>query len=144
MRKKQKTTSDERALSIIHKPLLTEKSTNLNQFNQYSFVVNKESNVIEIKSAIEKIFKVKVTKVNTSIIRGKAKTVVFKWFLFILINFPYINVTIISKLDKLQLAKHISTSSFDWPCKFKLLISLLSHCKYVIGELLGKSIDSIE
>tara|TARA_B100000700_G_C14950476_1_gene811422 strand:- start:980 stop:1297 length:318 start_codon:yes stop_codon:yes gene_type:complete len=74
MRKNQKTTSDERALSIIQKPLLTEKSTNLNQFNQYSFVVNKESNVIEIKSAIEKIFKVKVTKVNTSIIRGKAKS----------------------------------------------------------------------
>ena len=74
MRKNQKTTSDERALSIIQRPLLTEKSTNLNQFNQYSFVVNKESNVIEIKSAIEKIFKVKVTKVNTSIIRGKAKS----------------------------------------------------------------------
>lgn len=74
MKKNFKTTTDERALSIIQKPLMTEKSTNLNQFNQYSFLVSKDSNVFEIKSAIEKIFKVKVTKVNTSISRGKIKT----------------------------------------------------------------------
>jgi len=74
MRKINKITSDERALSIIQKPLMTEKSTNLNQFNQYSFIVSKDSNVFEIKSAIEKIFKVKVTKVNTSVLRGKSKT----------------------------------------------------------------------
>jgi large subunit ribosomal protein L23 len=66
--------SDEKALSIILKPLLTEKSTNLNQFNQYTFVVHKKSNSFEIQQAIEKIFKVKVTKVNTSIIRGKLKS----------------------------------------------------------------------
>ena len=64
----------ERAFSIIRKPILTEKSTNLNQFNQYSFVVTKNSNSNEIKQAIEKIFKVKVIKVNTSIIRGKLKS----------------------------------------------------------------------
>ena len=66
--------SDEKALSIILKPLLTEKSTNLNQFNQYTFVVDRKSNSSEIQQAIEKIFKVKVTKVNTSIIRGKLKS----------------------------------------------------------------------
>ena len=74
MRKDKKTFSDERILSILHKPLLTEKSTNLNQFNQYSFVVSKDSNVYEIKNAIEKVFKVKVIKVNTSILRGKVKS----------------------------------------------------------------------
>ena len=74
MNNKLKSTTEERALSIIHKPLMTEKSTNLNQYNQYSFIVSKDSNVIEIKSAIEKIFKVKVTKVNTSILRGKIKS----------------------------------------------------------------------
>jgi len=74
MIKKLKSASEERTLSIIYKPLMTEKSTNLNQYNQYSFIVSKDSNVIEIKSAIEKIFKVKVTKVNTSILRGKIKT----------------------------------------------------------------------
>ena len=62
------------SLRIIEKPLLTEKSTNLNQYNQYSFVVNKKSNSLQIKKAIEKIFKVKVIKVNTSIMRGKTKS----------------------------------------------------------------------
>ena len=66
--------SEERALNIIKKPLMTEKSTNLNQFNQYSFIVSIDSNSFEIKTAIEKIFKVKVTKVNTSIMHGKPKT----------------------------------------------------------------------
>ena len=74
MKKNIKITSDERALSILQRPLMTEKSTNLNQFNQYSFLVAKSSNVFEIKSAIEKIYKVKVTKVNTSILKGKLKT----------------------------------------------------------------------
>lgn len=74
MNRNRKPVSEERALSIIQKPLMTEKSTNLNQFNQYTFIVTKESNTHEIKTAIEKIFKVKVTKVNTSILRGKAKS----------------------------------------------------------------------
>jgi large subunit ribosomal protein L23 len=74
MNNKLKLTTEERALNIIYRPLMTEKSTNLNQYNQYSFIVSKDSNVIEIKSAIERIFKVKVTKVNTSILRGKIKS----------------------------------------------------------------------
>ena len=72
LRKTSNTFSD-LSLRIIEKPLLTEKSTNLNQYNQYSFVVNKKSNSLQIKKAVEKIFKVKVIKVNTSIMRGKIK-----------------------------------------------------------------------
>jgi len=64
----------QRAYDIIRKPITTEKSTNLQQFNQYSFIVLKNSNSYEIKNAIEMIFKVKVNKVNTSILRGKGKT----------------------------------------------------------------------
>ena len=70
----KKVNSSERAFSIIQKPILTEKSTNLNQFNQYSFVVLKNSTSSEIRNAIQKIFKVKVLKVNTSIMRGKSKS----------------------------------------------------------------------
>ena len=70
----KKINSSERAFSIIQKPILTEKSTNLNQFNQYSFVVSKNSTSSEIRDAIQKIFKVKVLKVNTSIMRGKSKS----------------------------------------------------------------------
>ena len=65
MIKMKKNISNERALSIIHSPIMTEKSTNLNQFNKYSFFVSKKSNSLEIKQAIENIFKVKVVKVNT-------------------------------------------------------------------------------
>ena len=74
MKRFKKNMSEEMALSVIQKPIMTEKSTKLNQFNQYSFIVNKKSNSFEIKNAIEKIFKVKVIKVNTSITRGKLKT----------------------------------------------------------------------
>ena len=73
MSKMKKILSDEKAWSIIQKPIMTEKSTNLNQFNQYSFVVSYDAESSEIKDAIEKIFKVKVTKVNTLNIRGKLK-----------------------------------------------------------------------
>ncbi len=74
MKNKNLKISTERAYDIIKKPITTEKSTNLQQFNQYSFVVSKQSNSTEIKYAIETIFKVKVSKVNTSILRGKGKT----------------------------------------------------------------------
>ena len=74
MKNKIKTISLDKAYEIIKKPITTEKSTNLQQFNQYSFIVSKNSNAFEIKKAIESIFKVKVSKVNTSILRGKGKT----------------------------------------------------------------------
>ena len=74
MRQKNIKISLDKAFDIIKKPITTEKSTNLQQFNQYSFVVSKNSNSFEIKNAIELIFKVKVNKVNTSILRGKGKT----------------------------------------------------------------------
>tara|TARA_B100000989_G_scaffold272417_1_gene229814 strand:+ start:516 stop:833 length:318 start_codon:yes stop_codon:yes gene_type:complete len=66
--------SMDQAYDIIKRPITTEKSTNLQQFNQYTFVVSKNSNSFEIKNAIQMIFKVKVSKVNTSILRGKGKT----------------------------------------------------------------------
>jgi len=74
MIKKLKETSNQRALSLIKSPIMTEKSTNLNQFNKYSFFVSKDSNSYEIKQAIENIFKVKVEKINTLTVRGKLKS----------------------------------------------------------------------
>ena len=74
MKNKHKQISLDQAYDIIKRPITTEKSTNLQQFNQYSFIVSKNSNTYEIKKAIEAIFKVKVSKVNTSILRGKGKT----------------------------------------------------------------------
>ena len=74
MRKRPIKISQERAMSILSKPITTEKSTNLQQFNQYTFLVSKNSNSFEIKQAIETLFKVKVIKINTSITRGKMKS----------------------------------------------------------------------
>lgn len=74
MKNKKNNLSIERSYDIIKKPITTEKSTNLQQFNQYSFEVARDSNSFEIKKAIETIFKVKVNKVNTAILRGKGKT----------------------------------------------------------------------
>lgn len=71
---KKNNISEGRALNIIKKPILTEKSTSLNQFNQYSFKVEIKATSLQIKSAIEKIFKVKVLKVNTLINAGKPKS----------------------------------------------------------------------
>ena len=45
---KLKDISEGKALNIIQKPILTEKSTNLNQFNQYTFKVNLKSNSLEL------------------------------------------------------------------------------------------------
>ena len=74
MIRKFKKLSSDKLLNIIKKPIMTEKSTNLNQFNQYSFIVDEKSNSNEIKQAIEHIFKVKVIKINSSITKGKPKT----------------------------------------------------------------------
>ena len=57
MNNKKRTVSLERAFEIIKKPITTEKSTNLQQFNQYCFMVSKNCNSSEIKNAIETILK---------------------------------------------------------------------------------------
>lgn len=56
---------------IIKKPLITEKSSMVKEAGWYLFSVDKRSNKIEIKKAVEKLFKVKVDKVRTSIKPGK-------------------------------------------------------------------------
>jgi len=52
-------------LTIIQKPIITDKSTKLLENNQYCFQVDHRSNKPDIKEAIEYIFNVKVKKVNT-------------------------------------------------------------------------------
>lgn len=60
---------------IIIQPLVTEKSTGLMADNKYTFLVDPGANKIEIKHAIEKLFHVKVLKVNTLFDRGKLRRV---------------------------------------------------------------------
>ena len=58
---------------IIIKPIVTERSMDDMSENKYTFVVDKKSNKTEIKSAVEKVFGVKVSKVNTMNMLGKIK-----------------------------------------------------------------------
>ncbi|MCC8065419.1 MAG: 50S ribosomal protein L23 [Clostridiales bacterium] len=61
------------AYDIIRKPVVTEASMMATSDRQYTFVVDKRANKTEIASAIEKIFDVKVEKVNTMNYDGKKK-----------------------------------------------------------------------
>jgi len=58
--------------------LRTEKGTDLLPLNKYLFLVQMKSNRIQIKEAVEEIYKVKVAKVNTAIVSGKLKRVRFQ------------------------------------------------------------------
>jgi len=51
--------------NIIKYPLITDKATRLLENNQYSFIVDRNSNKITIKNTIEYLFDVKVIKVNS-------------------------------------------------------------------------------
>ncbi len=61
------------AYEIIKKPLMSEKSYAGIQNKVYTFVVDKRAGKIEIKKAVEEIFKVNVEKVNTINVKGKVK-----------------------------------------------------------------------
>ena len=63
------------AEKTIIAPIVTEKSNNLLQEGKYTFKVNKKATKIEIKNAVEKLFGVKVLKVNTINMNGKKKRV---------------------------------------------------------------------
>lgn len=59
------------AQDIIIRPIITEKSMSLMPMKKYTFRVNKNANKIEISKAIEELFGVEVSKVNTVSVRGK-------------------------------------------------------------------------
>ena len=60
---------------IIKYPIITDKATRLLETNQYSFIVDRQSNKLTIKTTIEYLFNVKVTKVNTVRLPRKKKRV---------------------------------------------------------------------
>ncbi len=58
---------------IIRRPVITEQSMEAVADKKYVFMVDVDSNKTEIKAAVEAIFGVKVAKVNTVRMQGKAK-----------------------------------------------------------------------
>lgn len=60
---------------IILRPILTEKSAELEALNQYTFEVHRQANKIEIRKAVEIVFGVRVDKVRTMVVRGDIRRV---------------------------------------------------------------------
>ncbi len=60
---------------IIIAPVVTEKSNDILQEGKYTFKVNKKATKVDIARAVEKLFEVKVLKVNTINVNGKEKRV---------------------------------------------------------------------
>ncbi|GAA1753335.1 50S ribosomal protein L23 [Aeromicrobium alkaliterrae] len=58
---------------VVLSPVVSEKSYNLIDDNKYTFVVHPDANKTEIKIAVERIFDVKVTAVNTLNRKGKTR-----------------------------------------------------------------------
>lgn len=66
--------NEEKARKIIINPVITEKGTSLQEKNnQYLFRVDSRSNKIQVKGAVEKIFKVTVTGVRMMKVKGKKR-----------------------------------------------------------------------
>ena len=62
-------------MEISIKPIVTEKATKLtDKLNRYTFRVSPEANKFQIKDLIEKLYGVKVVKVNTTLVRAKNKS----------------------------------------------------------------------
>ena len=72
-KKQQQAAVDARHYDVIVAPHITEKSTMLSESNAVVFKVAKDASKPEIKAAVEALFNVKVTGVNTIVSKGKTK-----------------------------------------------------------------------
>ena len=66
-------TATPRHYDTILAPVITEKATRLSELNKVVFRVAADASKDEIAAAVEELFKVKVTKVNTLVTKGKTK-----------------------------------------------------------------------
>ncbi len=73
MAKKPQTAVDARHYDVVLSPHITEKSTMLSEHNAVVFKVASDASKPEIKAAIEALFNVSVTGVNTIVTKGKSK-----------------------------------------------------------------------
>jgi len=73
MRRIIKSVSRERIYDIVRRPVITEKATRGSENNQVTFEVALDASKPEIKLAVEALFDVKVTSINTLRVKGKEK-----------------------------------------------------------------------
>ena len=62
------------ASQIILRPVISEKSMDATQHHKYTFAVHDDANKLQIKQAVEELFKVKVLDVNVSTTKAKEKS----------------------------------------------------------------------
>ena len=62
-----------KAYQVVLNPLVTEKATQMSEFNKIVFSVPTNASKLDIKSSVEKIFSVEVSSVNTILLKGKVK-----------------------------------------------------------------------
>lgn len=73
--RKSGTKSVSELISLLKAPVITEKSVKLAETRQYTFLVDKRMTKSEIKTAIEKLFLVKIQQINTIVLAEKTKRV---------------------------------------------------------------------
>lgn len=61
-------------MSVLVKPIITEKISEQNEEGKFGFIVKKDANKIQIKNEVEKTYGVAVLSVNTAVYPGKKKT----------------------------------------------------------------------
>lgn len=61
-------------MSVLKKPLITEKVSKLNESGKYGFIVDRNANKVDIKKEVEKMYGVTVESVNTMRYQGKRKS----------------------------------------------------------------------
>ena len=128
-------TNKEKLYDIVKKPHITEKSMTGVQLAQYTFIVDKDATKVDIANAVEKLFEVKVLKVNTISVKGK-KTAVpifaidksesdfsagYDFSDFFYMSF---NVTLFKPSVNDKLCKHSSMNILSLLCNCKLCSNL--------------------
>jgi large subunit ribosomal protein L23 len=66
--------SSEKILGVLRSPHISEKTTRVQESNQYVFEVASDATRADIKTAVEELFSVKVEAVNVLNVKGKTKT----------------------------------------------------------------------
>jgi|TARA_B100001146_G_C16158743_1_gene424617 large subunit ribosomal protein L23 len=62
-----------KSILVLKKPIVTEKSTEMNQASKYAFEIDTRANKMDVKNAVQSAFNVTVLKVNIMNIKGKKK-----------------------------------------------------------------------
>jgi len=65
---------------VIKKPLLTEKTTEaMNEYGRYAFLVDRRATKVDIKTAVERVYGVRVVGIQTQVRKGKTRRLRYGW-----------------------------------------------------------------